>query len=407
MSATDANRFALRFARQITGRPKVLVFNWCYHGTVDETFAVLGRRRVGRGPSRQRRAPGRSGGHHRRRRVQRPRRARAGAGHRRGGVRAGRAGAHQHRHRPARPRLPRRPAPPHPRDRHAADHRRDPHAVRRAGRLHRRARARAGHADPRQADRRWRAGRGLRLHPRGGRGHRRADHHQRRRRRQRGRRHAVGQRPGPGRHPGHARRGAHRRRLRHHDPAGRALDRRRGRGHRPARPGVDRAAAGLSGRVLVLPAAPRRGRGRGRHRPRPRRPHAPLRAQPRRPAHPVPQHGADVAGHHRRRRRPPHRPCSPTRSPSSWPDPPASAPCHRFGLEPEPRLGAPSGCTRAETRRCDRGVGAPRSVGVGVSCRGVGRLVVRPGRVGGPGGRWDFGRGGVGCGACRRTGWSR
>lgn len=41
MSATDANRFALRFARQITGRPKVLVFNGCYHGTVDETFAVL------------------------------------------------------------------------------------------------------------------------------------------------------------------------------------------------------------------------------------------------------------------------------------------------------------------------------------------------------------------------------
>jgi glutamate-1-semialdehyde 2,1-aminomutase len=41
LSATDANRFALRLARQITGRPKVLVFNWCYHGTVDETFATL------------------------------------------------------------------------------------------------------------------------------------------------------------------------------------------------------------------------------------------------------------------------------------------------------------------------------------------------------------------------------
>ena len=25
----------------MTGRPKVLVFNWCYHGTVDETFATL------------------------------------------------------------------------------------------------------------------------------------------------------------------------------------------------------------------------------------------------------------------------------------------------------------------------------------------------------------------------------
>lgn len=41
LSATDANRFALRIARQITGRPVVVVFNWCYHGTVDETFAVL------------------------------------------------------------------------------------------------------------------------------------------------------------------------------------------------------------------------------------------------------------------------------------------------------------------------------------------------------------------------------
>ena len=31
----------LRLARHVTGRPKVLVFNWCYHGTVDETFATL------------------------------------------------------------------------------------------------------------------------------------------------------------------------------------------------------------------------------------------------------------------------------------------------------------------------------------------------------------------------------
>jgi glutamate-1-semialdehyde 2,1-aminomutase len=42
-TATDANRFAIRIARQITGRSKVLVFNWCYHGTVDETFATLGQ----------------------------------------------------------------------------------------------------------------------------------------------------------------------------------------------------------------------------------------------------------------------------------------------------------------------------------------------------------------------------
>ena len=40
-SATDANRFALRVARHVTSRPKILVFNWCYHGTVDETIATV------------------------------------------------------------------------------------------------------------------------------------------------------------------------------------------------------------------------------------------------------------------------------------------------------------------------------------------------------------------------------
>jgi glutamate-1-semialdehyde 2,1-aminomutase len=51
MTATDANRYALRLARHVTGRPKVLVFNWCYHGTVDETLAVLDAdRRVARRP---------------------------------------------------------------------------------------------------------------------------------------------------------------------------------------------------------------------------------------------------------------------------------------------------------------------------------------------------------------------
>ncbi|MDO8361328.1 MAG: aspartate aminotransferase family protein [Actinomycetota bacterium] len=42
MTATDANRFVLRFARQLTGRQKVLVFDWCYHGSVDETLVILG-----------------------------------------------------------------------------------------------------------------------------------------------------------------------------------------------------------------------------------------------------------------------------------------------------------------------------------------------------------------------------
>ncbi|MDQ1738441.1 MAG: glutamate-semialdehyde -aminomutase [Pseudonocardiales bacterium] len=41
LSATDANRWAIRLARLITGRSKILVFSYCYHGSVDETFVVL------------------------------------------------------------------------------------------------------------------------------------------------------------------------------------------------------------------------------------------------------------------------------------------------------------------------------------------------------------------------------
>jgi glutamate-1-semialdehyde 2,1-aminomutase len=46
LSATDANRFAIRLCRQITKRQKILVFNWCYHGSVDESFITIG----GEGP---------------------------------------------------------------------------------------------------------------------------------------------------------------------------------------------------------------------------------------------------------------------------------------------------------------------------------------------------------------------
>ena len=46
MSATDANRFVLRFARHLTGRPRIAVMDWCYHGTVDETLAVLDQGKV-------------------------------------------------------------------------------------------------------------------------------------------------------------------------------------------------------------------------------------------------------------------------------------------------------------------------------------------------------------------------
>jgi glutamate-1-semialdehyde 2,1-aminomutase len=42
LTATDANRWAIRLARLATGRPKVLVFAYCYHGSVDEAFALPG-----------------------------------------------------------------------------------------------------------------------------------------------------------------------------------------------------------------------------------------------------------------------------------------------------------------------------------------------------------------------------
>ncbi len=45
-TATDANRFALRVARAVTGRPKVLVFAGCYHGTVDDIFVTLRKGRT-------------------------------------------------------------------------------------------------------------------------------------------------------------------------------------------------------------------------------------------------------------------------------------------------------------------------------------------------------------------------
>lgn len=41
MTATDANRFLLRWLRAVTGRTVLLVFNGCYHGTVDDVFVDL------------------------------------------------------------------------------------------------------------------------------------------------------------------------------------------------------------------------------------------------------------------------------------------------------------------------------------------------------------------------------
>src|SRR6195952_2380153 len=63
LTASDANRFVLRLCREITGRSKILVFNHCYHGSVDETVATLdaeghaapgGRRPRGWAPSARR-----------------------------------------------------------------------------------------------------------------------------------------------------------------------------------------------------------------------------------------------------------------------------------------------------------------------------------------------------------------
>src|SRR5258708_9432376 len=55
LTATDANRFSIRIAGEITQGSKILVFQYCYHGTVDETFAtvengVVGPRRGNIGP---------------------------------------------------------------------------------------------------------------------------------------------------------------------------------------------------------------------------------------------------------------------------------------------------------------------------------------------------------------------
>ncbi|QMU78840.1 aminotransferase class III-fold pyridoxal phosphate-dependent enzyme [Streptacidiphilus sp. PB12-B1b] len=50
LTATDANRWAIRLARAVTGRPKILVNSYSYHGSVDESLIVVGP--DGRGASR-------------------------------------------------------------------------------------------------------------------------------------------------------------------------------------------------------------------------------------------------------------------------------------------------------------------------------------------------------------------
>ena len=42
LTATDANRWALRISRMVTGRDKICAFSYCYHGAVDETLIRTG-----------------------------------------------------------------------------------------------------------------------------------------------------------------------------------------------------------------------------------------------------------------------------------------------------------------------------------------------------------------------------
>ena len=134
LTATDANRWAIRLARQVTGRSKILVNAYCYHGSVDESFAVARAGRASGVAAGERRPAGRSRAHDAGGRVQRRRGARARARARRRRRRADGAGADQHRHRAAGARLPGGGPPHHARARHAADQRRDAHVLRRPGR---------------------------------------------------------------------------------------------------------------------------------------------------------------------------------------------------------------------------------------------------------------------------------
>jgi len=52
LTATDANRWMLRMCRHVTRRPRVAVFNWCYHGSVDEAFVTLNERGTARARER-------------------------------------------------------------------------------------------------------------------------------------------------------------------------------------------------------------------------------------------------------------------------------------------------------------------------------------------------------------------
>ena len=289
-------------AARSRGRPKILVFNDCYHGTVDETFATLrddGSVGVRAG---QRRPAGRPGADDEGRRVQRPRRARAAAlapgdvacvlaepALTNIGIVLPEPAFHD-----ALRELTRRTGTLLVID--------ETHTLqRRARRLHRRARARAGPAHDREGDRRRRPVGRVRRHRASSPGGSLRAGRCRLRGRRRRRRHARRQRALARRRARDARRGA--------DRGGVRADDRRSR-ERFADGVADAiadaglpwhvTAPGLPRRVpLRAASAAERRRGGGGGRRRARALHAPLRAQPRRADHALPQHGARC-----RRRRP-------------------------------------------------------------------------------------------------------
>ena len=73
LTATDANRWMIRMCRHVTGRPRIAVFNWCYHGSVDEAFVTLDEEGLARAREGLRGPGGRSHRDHARGRVQRRR----------------------------------------------------------------------------------------------------------------------------------------------------------------------------------------------------------------------------------------------------------------------------------------------------------------------------------------------
>ena len=309
LTATDANRFAIRWARQVTG-------------PLQGRRAQLVLPRVGRRVVRHRSTTtatscARDGN------VGKPvpldettrvveindldgleRGARA---RRRRGLPV-RAGAHEHRHRAAGARLPRGGPRALHEVRHAAADRRDAHDQRRSRRLHEGVGAAARHRHDRQDARRGHPERRLR-DERGAERPRLRAHRLEERRRRRRRRHARRQRAVAGGDARHARRGHDRRGVRADDRAGRAV--------RGGRAGRDRQSRELPWHVMRLGcrveylfragAGAHRQRGGGRSGRGAGPVHPPVPAEPGHPDDAVPQHGADVAGHDGRGRRSAHR----------------------------------------------------------------------------------------------------